>query len=154
MIIETLLYNQLQDLNTVNEHFENHETDDVTVEVSNKNKKWCNPKLKVYLLIIIKIISTSIAVYLAWDCNRKTKSLFKYLIIILAALFSDFYILFYFVYRIVLKNECNVKKVTKSAAKSIVKASKSVKASTAPIVKNVTKVAVKVPKVPKVPKTV
>ena len=118
MIIETLLYNQIKDLNNLNEHFENQNSDDVVV--SHKDKQWCNPKLKVYLLIVLKIISTSIAVYLAWDCNRKTNKLFKYVIIILAALFSDFYILFYFIYRILLNKPCNssnVSKLSKAAPK-------------------------------------
>ena len=152
MIIETLLYNQLQDLNTVNEHFENQETDDINIEISNKNKQWCNPKLKVYLLIIIKIISTSIAVYLAWDCNRKTKKWFKYIILILAALFSDFYILFYFIYRILLKNECNVKKTAKVVSNTVAGVTKVAKLpKVAKLGKNV-----KLPKAPKLklPKTV
>lgn len=138
MIIETLLYNQIKDLNNLNEHFENQNSDDVVV--SHKDKQWCNPKLKVYLLIVLKIISTSIAVYLAWDCNRKTNKLFKYVIIILAALFSDFYILFYFIYRILLNKPCNSSKVSKLP---------KVKAPKVPKVK-VPKVKVPKVKVPKV----
>ena len=139
MIIETLLYNQLQDLNRV-EHFEDNSDD---VVVTHKNKQWCNPKLKVYLLIVLKILSTSIAVYLAWDCNRRTRNkLFKYLIIILAALFSDFYILFYFVYRIMLNNQCNAPKGAKLAKKAVLNTAKT-------ITSKFTKV-----KAPKLPKTV
>lgn len=148
MIIETLLYNQLQDLNNV-ENFENHTTDDVVV--SHKNKSWCNPRLKVYLLIALKVILTTIAVYLAWDCNRKTKSkLFKYTIIVLAALFSDFYILFYFIYRILLNNSCDasqvlktVSKVTKATKVPKVKIAKSKLAST---VDKFTKAKIKIKK--------
>ena len=140
MIIETLLYNQLQDLKTVNEHFENKdesETDDISVDISNKNKQWCNPKLKVYLLILIKVISTSIAVYLAWDCNRTSKKWIKYIIMILAGLFSDFYILFYFVYRILLKNPCNIKKITKKVIKTVAKAPVIAKDAVTTVVKAV-----------------
>lgn len=83
MIIETFLYNR------------------------NVENRKCNyNKMRFMLMILSKLISMSIALYLAWDCNKDAKTFFKILVLIFALLFSDVYILFYLIYRILLKNKC------------------------------------------------
>ena len=76
----------------------------------NKNDevKQCNVhKMKFFTLVLAKILSIVIAIYLAWECNKNNKSImFKILIILISLLFSDFYILFYLIYRVILKNKC------------------------------------------------
>ena len=61
---------------------------------------------QLWLLCALKISIMCIAAYLAWDCNTKNSMLLKIFNTTLATLFSGFYILFYAVYRVLLKNSC------------------------------------------------
>lgn len=61
---------------------------------------------QLWMLCALKISIMCIAAYLAWDCNKNNGMFLKILYTILASLFSGFYILFYTVYRIILKNSC------------------------------------------------
>ena len=47
-----------------------------------------------------------IAGMLAWRCNKKESNFMRILITVLAAMFSTFYILFYLIYRVLLKHPC------------------------------------------------
>lgn len=111
MIIETFLFNKLK-----KEHFENENKHKNKQKHKKKDKltlkeslQKCNiPKMQFMLLVLSKLISMTIAIYLAWNCNKNSKSLFyKILIVLIAVIFSDIYILFYIVYRLILKNNCN-----------------------------------------------
>mgnify|MGYP001283199307 CR=1 FL=1 len=47
-----------------------------------------------------------VAGILAWRCNAKEPMFLRVLITILAAMFSTIYILFYLIYRVILKHPC------------------------------------------------
>ena len=88
MIIETFLYKNITE--------------------KHNNEGECNfHKMKFFILILSKIITMILAVYLAWDCNKNKSTIFKILILLCAILFSDIYILFFLIYRILLNNKCN-----------------------------------------------
>ena len=64
--------------------------------------------LQVSIVCVLKLLVFIIAVYLSWNCNQKEPLLLKVLISTLAGLFSEFYIIFYAVYRIYLGNKCPI----------------------------------------------
>ena len=82
MIIETFLYNM--------------------TKTQNINELSKNKKIKLYILLICKIITTLIAVYLTMDCNKNSSLFFKIITFLIALLFSDLYIIYYIVFRIIL----------------------------------------------------
>ena len=90
MIIETFLLDILFKTKPIQEYEKNIEN-----------------KPKIYLMILFKLIIILIAMYLAWNCNSNSNILLRILYTITAALFSGFYILYYSIYRILLKNNCN-----------------------------------------------
>ena len=47
-----------------------------------------------------------VAGILAWRCNRNENMVLRVLITLVAAMFSTIYILFYLIYRIILKHPC------------------------------------------------
>ena len=62
--------------------------------------------IQVSTVCILKLLIFIIAIYLSWYCNQKEPLLIRILISTLAGLFSEFYIIFYSVYRIYLGNKC------------------------------------------------
>jgi hypothetical protein len=64
--------------------------------------------LQLSIVCILKFLIFAIAVYLSWYCNQKEPLAIRILISILAGIFSEFYIIFYSVYRIYLGNKCAI----------------------------------------------
>jgi len=64
--------------------------------------------LQFSIVCVLKFLIFSIAVYLSWYCNQKEPLAIRILISILAGMFSEFYIIFYSVYRIYLGNKCPI----------------------------------------------
>ena len=82
---------------------------DILVGTKQLDKENNENKNKIYSLIILKLLIILIAIYLAWNCNAQSPILIRLLYTIIASLFSGFYILYYSIYRILLKNDCNIK---------------------------------------------
>ena len=61
---------------------------------------------KGIITFLLQLFIIIIATYLAWDCNKNQTRPMRIFITILAVLFSGIYILFYLLYRIILKVEC------------------------------------------------
>lgn len=56
---------------------------------------------------ILSIIFISSATLLAWDCNKNESQITRVTSTLFAAFFNFWYLLFYFIYRILMKNNCN-----------------------------------------------
>ena len=69
-----------------------------------------NDKLKFIMFLFMRLLLSStfgiIAGILAWRCNSTEPRLLRIVYTILAVLFSNIYIFFYLVYRIILKHPC------------------------------------------------
>lgn len=65
-------------------------------------------RAKYYLAYTVNLILMGVAGYLAWMCNSGETTLIRVLYTILAAIFSGFYLLYYFVYRILMGNSCTI----------------------------------------------
>jgi len=61
-------------------------------------------RIMVHVTTIILIVSAAL---LAWDCNRGQSIFMQAASTLLAAIFSIWYLLFYFIYRIMMKNPCH-----------------------------------------------
>jgi len=66
------------------------------------------PSTAIWAFVSLVFLVSAVA--LSWDCNTKagTDMLTKVLYAVGAAVFSHFYLIFYFVYRIILKNSCSM----------------------------------------------
>ena len=58
------------------------------------------------LLYFLYLIIFIIALMVAWDCNKETKGVCKYIMVWIAGMFDSIYLLFYLIYRIILGNKC------------------------------------------------
>ena len=65
-------------------------------------------ELMMYNLIrvVFSLPFMIVAGMLAWRCNKNESKYMRILITVLAAMFSTFYILFYLIYRVLLKHPC------------------------------------------------
>ena len=63
-------------------------------------------KIKNLSIIIIKLVLSLIAVYLSWGCNKSSHILLRLFLAILVFIFSEFYIIYYSIYRVALGNKC------------------------------------------------
>lgn len=59
-----------------------------------------------YLTYILYIAIFFIALAVSWDCNKETKGICKYIMVIIAGMFDSVYLLYYLIYRILLGNKC------------------------------------------------
>ena len=60
-----------------------------------------------YVTIILSLLISIFAAYLAHDCTRRSPSVvFRYLSILLAFLFNSLYLLYYFIRYIILRDRC------------------------------------------------
>ena len=64
--------------------------------------------IQVSLACLIKFTLFFIAIYLSWNCNHKENIFVRVFISSLAGFFSEFYILYYAVYRVFMGNKCPV----------------------------------------------
>ena len=55
---------------------------------------------------ILSVIFIASAALLAWDCNKNESEIMRVASTLLAAIFNFWYLLFYFIYRILMKNTC------------------------------------------------
>ena len=63
-------------------------------------------KLKIFSLIIIKLIIGSIALYLSWNCNSNNSLFLKIFYAIFTFIFAELYIVYYAIYRLYMGNSC------------------------------------------------
>ena len=63
-------------------------------------------KLKILLLILVKIISGFLAIYLILPCNKKSNIFVKFILVLFSFLFSEIYLLYYIFYRGLLGFKC------------------------------------------------
>ena len=64
-------------------------------------------KLKLFSLITLKIIISSIALYLSWQCNSNVSLPLKILYGIITVILAEFYIIYYAIYRLYMGNKCS-----------------------------------------------
>lgn len=84
---------------------------DLAVSIVNNNNKDDEQQgggVGTTIWYIVSLIVWISAVALSWNCNTKAgiDTMAKVLYAIAAALFSHFYLIFYLVYRVILKNPC------------------------------------------------
>ena len=58
------------------------------------------------IAIVLSLITVVVAGILAWQCNAKEHPVYRVINTLLSVLFCDIYILYYLVYRVILKNKC------------------------------------------------
>lgn len=63
-------------------------------------------KAKYLLAYIINLALAIGAGYLAWTCNAGQTMILRVVYTILGAMFSGLYLIYYFIYRILMKNAC------------------------------------------------
>jgi hypothetical protein len=61
-----------------------------------------------YLIVgfTLSLITGIIAYILAWKCNAKEHIIYRVINSLLAMTFSDIYVIYYIIYRVLLKNKC------------------------------------------------
>ena len=72
----------------------------------NSVKKVDESQITKILQFIIKIAITIAAIYLSWNCNSASSLIVKILYGLLAGMFSVIYLIYYGIYRVLLKNAC------------------------------------------------
>lgn len=55
---------------------------------------------------VISIAISAFAAYLSWECNRNTHTVLRVVYAVLAFIFGLFYLIYYAIYRVVLKKKC------------------------------------------------
>lgn len=65
-------------------------------------------RLKLFLICIIKLIISIIAIKLVLQCNKNSGILYKIFIAIIVGIFSEIYIIYYLIYRVYMGNSCSV----------------------------------------------
>ena len=72
------------------------------------DEAYANMKMSPYFIIaiIISLITTVVAGILAWQCNAKEHIVYRCINTLLSIIFSDIYVLYYLIYRVILKNKC------------------------------------------------
>ena len=63
-------------------------------------------QVKVYVVIILRIVLSIIALYLSWDCGKNSSGIMRGLGSVVSALFPEIYIPYYAVYRVFMGNKC------------------------------------------------
>jgi Na+/H+ antiporter NhaC len=81
----------------------NNTSDDESDDYKMKNH------YKKKINMILSLLITTIAVYLAWKCNKHESMGLRVLYSLFAGLFSGIYLLYYLVVRVFLNNKCGTK---------------------------------------------
>jgi hypothetical protein len=104
MILETFVTNKLY-----NEYVDKVEDD----TFKNSFFDYCNGVGQNYtfsphfiIAIILSFITSIVAGVLAWNCNLKEPIVYRYINTFLSVVFSDIYVLYYLIYRVILKKKC------------------------------------------------
>lgn len=63
-------------------------------------------KLKIYGLLIVRLIISVIAFWLAWECNQMDGFLFRVLVSVVAFLLPEIYIVYYAIYHVFMGVQC------------------------------------------------
>mgnify|MGYP004157114325 CR=1 FL=1 len=71
-----------------------------------KHKKNTWHWLQLSLVCILKLIVSLMAASLAWGCNSSQNIILRFIIAIIALIFSEFYIIYYAIYRVFMGNNC------------------------------------------------
>lgn len=66
------------------------------------SKEW----VKIMLVFLIRLVLMIIAGYLSLDCNKNSNIIIRILFMFFSAIFSEVYILYYTIYRIIMGNSC------------------------------------------------
>lgn len=64
-------------------------------------------KLKIFSIVILKLILGSIALYLSWNCNVNSSLVLKIFYAIFTFIFAELYIIYYAIYRLYMGNSCS-----------------------------------------------
>jgi len=62
--------------------------------------------LPVATIIVLQIVISLCAFVLAWDCNRMSNGILRLLVSIVATIFSEFYIIYYAIYHVLMGFQC------------------------------------------------
>ena len=96
-------------MDNIKSSIDNVQMPDLGIYSSNKTTRKGNWHwFQVCIAIVIKVALTIAAAYLALQCNQNEHFLAKTLIVILAVLFSEIYIMYYAFYRVMMGNKCPV----------------------------------------------
>jgi hypothetical protein len=104
MIIETFLSNKLY--NEYNDNVENNEYKDSFFDYCEDVYTQCRNPHYFIATVIISLITSIVAGILAWRCSAREQWFLRSLNTFVAVVFSDIYILYYLIYRVILKNKC------------------------------------------------
>ena len=63
-------------------------------------------KLKIYGLLIVRLIISIIAFWLAWECNQMDGFIFRVLVSVVAFLLPEIYIVYYAIYHVFMGVQC------------------------------------------------
>jgi hypothetical protein len=104
MILETFVINK-----SYNEYVDKVEDKTYSDSFFDYCGEICNrDRLSPHLImsIILSLVTMIIAGVLAWQCNAKEYVIYRCINTFLSVVFSDIYVLYYLIYRVVLKNKC------------------------------------------------
>lgn len=103
MIFETFLVKKnIDNYNSLSDDIKNNT--DIYNEFMKTYFNFSDPL--TWIRIIIMSIPIVLAGILSWRCNAKEHTVIRIINLLIAMLFSDIYILYYVIYRILLKNKC------------------------------------------------
>lgn len=78
----------------------------LTINIDEDNSTY--QRLKIISIFFIRLILMIIAGYLSLNCNQNINIILRILFMIVSVMFSELYILYYTIYRIILGNKCFV----------------------------------------------
>ena len=104
MILETFAINK-----SYNEYVD--KVDDKTYKKSYFDycNELCNSEKftpQLIIAVILSLITMVVAGVLAWRCNAKEHVIYRCINTFLSVVFSDIYVLYYLIYRVILKKKC------------------------------------------------
>lgn len=89
------------------QNFENYEERDlleVCYQTIKKFYNFSNPW--GWTLFLMSLIPVILAGILSWQCNEKENIFIRILNLLIAIIFNEIYIIYYIIYRVILKNKC------------------------------------------------
>jgi len=103
MIIETFVSNKLYE--KYQEESKNGYNNDFLTFCHQLYMNYRNNPVLI-IAIIISTISSIAAGMLAWNCNIREHGFIRIVNTLIAVMFNEIYILYYVIYRVLLKNKC------------------------------------------------
>lgn len=104
MILETFVINK-----SYNEYVDKVEDETYKKSYFDYCNELCNPEKftpQLIIAIVLSLITMVVAGVLAWRCNAKEHVVYRCINTFLSIIFSDIYVLYYLIYRVILKNKC------------------------------------------------